>query len=113
MGDEFDVDDLLEAPYKVKNDPEIAPFFATTKSAAISICIVLTQAQLRCPAEVFSDFLLSGALKSPHIPQSAPSADFLLLGRENILNEPCLLSNINVYVVKISQNTIINIFLLG
>jgi len=44
MGDEFDVDDLLEAPYKVKNEPEIAPFFETTESAEISICIVLTQA---------------------------------------------------------------------
>jgi len=30
MGDEFDVDDLLEAPYKVKTEPEIAPFFAST-----------------------------------------------------------------------------------
>jgi len=42
MGDEFDVDDLLEAPYKVKNEPEIAPFFTTSKSPAISICIVLS-----------------------------------------------------------------------
>jgi len=26
MGDEFDVDDLLEAPYKVKNEPEVNYF---------------------------------------------------------------------------------------
>jgi len=42
MGDEFDVDDLLEAPYKVKNEPEIAHFFTSSKSPAISICIVLS-----------------------------------------------------------------------
>jgi len=30
MGDEFDVDDLLEAPYKVKNEPEVSKIFLIT-----------------------------------------------------------------------------------
>jgi len=31
MGDEFDVDDLLEAPYKVKNEPEVSKIFVRLK----------------------------------------------------------------------------------
>ena len=40
MGDEFDVDDLLEAPYKVKNEPEVSylPFLFTRTGGVVCCC---------------------------------------------------------------------------
>jgi len=35
MGDEFDVDDLLEAPYKVKNEPEVSKIFLITQNIVV------------------------------------------------------------------------------
>eukprot|EP00090_Calanus_glacialis_P018512 TRINITY_DN2872_c0_g1_i4.p2 TRINITY_DN2872_c0_g1~~TRINITY_DN2872_c0_g1_i4.p2 ORF type:complete len:135 (-),score=1.48 TRINITY_DN2872_c0_g1_i4:979-1383(-) len=42
MGDEFDVDDLLEAPYKVKNDPEVSLIICIHLLRGCSIFLFLT-----------------------------------------------------------------------
>jgi len=38
MGDEFDVDDLLEAPYKVKNEPEVSYFIYLHSIYEVFVC---------------------------------------------------------------------------
>jgi len=46
MGDEFDVDDLLEAPYKVKNEPEVSSE-VLTKFKYLRSCLLWFMWQLK------------------------------------------------------------------
>ena len=47
MGDEFDVDDLLEAPYKVKNETEVSFIIFIHLLRGCSILLFLTQKDLK------------------------------------------------------------------